>query len=407
MKRVFLTLALSSFVAVVAKADVLRVGREAPTLIATVALANEGDVVEVPAGEWAGPLRIEHRITLRGTGGTIDGGGDGTIITVVAPGAVLENLIIQNSGNDLSHNDACIRTEPEAVGAVLRGNTIRECAFGIWIHTTPEVQIIDNDVTGREELRTGDRGNGIQLFDAHHLVVRNNEIRSSRDGIYVSATEDSLIEGNHTNGQRFGIHYMFSYRNTLRNNQANDNVVGLALMESRDLIVEDNEAIGNERTGLLFRDAQTCQIRRNHLEGNGQGMFFFSSTDNVIVNNRIVGNEVGAKVWAGSIRNEVRANQFVANRQQVFYVGAEDLVWGETGGNVWSDYVGWDQDGDGVGERPHRVDSFGARLVHTYPAAVLLMRSPSLEMLSRLEAQMPVLRVPTVVDIAPLIGESP
>jgi nitrous oxidase accessory protein len=136
-------------------------------------------------------------------------------------------------------------------------------------------------------------------------------------------------------------------------------------------------------------------------------MFFFSSTDNVIENNWILDNEMGMKVWAGTVRNRVKGNVIRGNRVQVFYVGAEDQIWGESGqGNHWGDYLGWDQDGDGVGDRPHRVDSFTTQLLHRYPSAVLLMRSPALEMLSHLADRLPVLRTPTVVDVSPLISEA-
>jgi nitrous oxidase accessory protein len=173
-------------------------------------------------------------------------------------------------------------------------------------------------------------------------------------------------------------------------------------MQSRDLTVVGNTAINNERQGLLFRDAQNCEIRGNRLEHNGQGMFFYSSTDNVIEDNRVAHNDIGLKIWAGSLRNRVVGNTIVGNRQQIFYVAATDLIWGEDGeGNYWSDYLGWDQDGDGVGDRAHRVDSFTASLFFRYPAAALLLRSPALELLRHLERGLPLLHVPTVIDLAP------
>jgi nitrous oxidase accessory protein len=315
--------------------------------------------------------------------------------------------MIRNSGEDVGASDACIYVEPSATGAVLIDNSLTRCAFGIWVHETDGVKVIGNRIESREELRTNDRGNGIHLFNASHLVVRDNQVSIARDGIYVSATEDSLIEGNVTSNVRFGIHYMYSYRNIVRGNIANDNTVGLALMESRDLVVEDNRASRNKRNGLLFRDTEGSQIRRNHLEGNGNGMFFFSSVDNVIEDNRIIDNEMGLKIWAGTRRNRVEGNVIRGNREQVFYVGSEDQIWGEGGrGNYWSDYIGWDQDGDGVGDRPHRVDSFTTRLLHRYPSATLLLRSPALEILAHLADRLPMFRTPTIVDLAPLIVET-
>jgi len=390
----------------VASARTLEVGRDAPSVSATVALSEDGDVVVVPEGIWPGPVTVDRRITLRGPG-TIDGGGEGTVITVTAAGAVIEGLVVRAGGADLAERDSCIYTEPTAEDIRVVDNVVRDCAFGIWIHQSARAHIVGNRVFGRAEARAADRGNGIHLFDADHLVVRENEVEDSRDGIYVSATDDSVIEDNRMNGQRYGVHYMYSYRNTLRNNTANGNTGGFALMQSRGLLVEGNVAVDNDEVGLLFRDAQECRIIGNRLEGNGQGMFFFSSTDNTIQGNHLVGNEVGAKIWAGSVRNDIRDNVFASNRQQVFYVGAHDLVWGEEGrGNLFSDYIGWDQDGDGIGDRPHRVDSFSANLLYRYPTAALLIRSPVLELLSHLEARMPILRVPTVVDVAPVISDS-
>ena len=387
-----------------AGAAVIRVGSDAASVAEAIDVARTGDVVEIPPGHWPGPARIDKAITLRGLGGTLDGGGNGTVLFIEAPGARVEGLTVSNSGRDVGAPDACIFITPEATGAVVRDSSLTRCTFGIWVHQTEGVQILSNRIEGRTDLRVPDRGNGIHLFDASHLIVRGNQVVQARDGIYVSATEDSLIEDNVTENQRFGIHYMYSYRNTLRGNVSSDNIVGMALMESHDLVVENNETLRNERYGILFRDARSCEIHGNRVEQNATGMFFFSSTENSIRDNRIAHNELGLKIWAGTRRNAVEGNLILGNRQQVFYVGAEDQVWGELGrGNYWGDYVGWDHDGDGVGDRPHRVDSFKARLLHQFPAAVLLLHSPALEMLSHLSERLPLLRTPTVVDRAPLL----
>jgi nitrous oxidase accessory protein NosD len=52
------------------------------------------------------------------------------------------------------------------------------------------------------------------------------------------------------------------------------------------------------------------------------------------------------------------------------------------------------------------VDSFTAGLIYRYPGAALLLRSPALEMLAHLADRLPLLRTPTIVDRAPLLGES-
>ncbi len=382
----------------------LRVGVDGPDVQRTLDRAQDGDVVLVPPGVWRGPVVLDKRVTLRGAGGSLDGGGSGTVLRVRAAGAVVEGLRVQASGQDLGGPDACIYVEKVAVGARLSDNHLTDCAFGIWVHETEHAQIIGNRVIGSVTGHRSNRGNGIHLFNAKHLVVRGNEISGGRDGIYVSATEESLIEANTMTGTRYGIHYMFSYSNQVRRNVVRDSTNGFALMSSHHLEVEDNVASGNAERGLLLRDVEYCTIARNRLERNGEGLFMYSTTENLIVENVMIHNEVGARIWAGSVRNDVRRNTFAGNRIQIFYVGAEDLIWGDPlPGNYWADYLGWDQDGDGVGDRPYRVDSFTSRLTYTYPAAALLLRSPALELLAHLEQRVAVMRVPTAVDLRPLI----
>ena len=369
---------------------------------AAIDRAAPGDVVEVPDGVWPGPVRVDRAVTLRGAGGVIDGGGQGRVITVAAPGAVLEDLQVRASGTDLQRPDACVYVEPEAVGAVIERLDAEECLFGIWIHTTPGVRVEDSTIRGLAGRPNSEKGNGIHLFDASGLIIRGNTVRDARDGIFVSATEDSLIEGNTAEHMRYGIHYMYSYDNTVRGNVTRFNSGGIALMQSRGLVVEDNVSTDNARHGILFRDVMESRIAGNRVERNGEGLFFFSSLDNEIVDNRVAANDIGARVWAGTERNRVSGNAFIGNRQQVYYVAASDQTWGAAGeGNYWSDYLGWDQDGDGEGDRPYRVDSLVARLIFENPAAVLLLHSPTLELLSRAAATVPALRVPTVVDVAP------
>lgn len=388
-----------------AAAAELRVGIDAATVQGTVDLAGDGDVVVVPEGTWAGPVVVRTRLTLRGDGGVLDGGGRGTVLRIEAAGATVEGLGLRGSGDDLSGPDACLYVAKGADDVVIRGNTLHAQAFGVWLHAAKRVTVADNRIFGAEDGHQSDLGNAVQLFDADHAKVIGNHISGGRDGVYVSATDFSFIERNEIERTRYGVHYMFSYDNTVRANVATHNGSGLALMGSHRIVATDNVATDNQVHGILFRDVQYSTITGNRLERNGMGLFFYSSTENVIADNLVRHNEVGAKIWAGSYRNKVSGNRFVGNRRQIFYVSTFDLVLGEEGpGNMWSDYFGWDQDGDGVGDRPYRVDSFSAHLVHKYPAAVLLMRSPALELLTHLQERMPVLKVATVIDKRPLVG---
>ena len=399
------TLANAALMASAAEPRTLRVGVAAASIAATVAIAREGDTVVVPLGVWREHVVVDRRIVLRGEpGAEIDGGGRGTVLSVSAAGAVVEDLGVRGSGTDLSRDFACVLLGNQATGATLRRLAVRHCAFGIYIDRTSGARVLDSEVIGSREGPRSSRGNGIHLFDASRLEIRGNRISGGRDGIYVTATEDSLIAQNVVEHSRYCVHYMFSYRNRLLDNRCSHNAEGYALMGSNHITVRRNVASDNTGRGMLFRDAQDCVIVGNRLERNGEGLFFYSSTENLVSGNIVRNNRVGARVWAGSVRNTVHGNQFEGNQTHVFYVGAQDLRWGKgRAGNFWSDYLGWDQDGDGVGDRPYRINSFQTGLIARFPAAALLMRSPAMELLSLFEARMPLLRTPTIVDPYPMM----
>jgi len=405
MRRLALAAALAALLGAPASlsATELIVGQAAPTVQETIAAAAEGDVVVLPPGVWPGPVVLDKRVTLTSRGGSLAGGDRGTVLTVLAAGARVDSLVARGSGVDRAGPDACVWVGPEATGASIIDSEFTDCTFGIWVHEASDVELRRNHVVGRTDIRQqSNRGNGIHLFDATNAQVVGNRVERARDGVYVSACEDSLIADNRLSHQRYGIHYMYSWNNTIRGNVATHNVMGIALMQSHHLVVEGNVSSDNERHGILFRDVQYSRIADNIVERNGEGLFFFSSLDNEIVNNRIAHNEMGARVWAGTERNVVTGNAFIGNRQQVYYVASTDQEWGgEDSGNHFSDYLGWDQDSDGRGDRPYRVESFRSHLLHRYPSAVLLLNSPALELLSRLQERMPALRTPTIIEPAP------
>jgi nitrous oxidase accessory protein len=390
----------------VAAAAELHVGESAPDLQSTVDLAVDGDTVVVPAGRWTGPVVLDRAITLTAeAGGVIVTSGAGHTVRIAAPGAVVDRITVEGSGHEFDGEDACIHIDPTATGAVVQDSAMSACLWGIWVHETHDVKLLGNSVGGLPGVRDADRGNGIHLFDALNVEVRGNTVQHARDGIYVSATEQSVIADNVASNQRFGIHYMYSYDNEISGNITTDNVLGTALMTSFRLKVHHNVAKRNTRQGMLFRDIQYCDVHDNLAEANGEGLFFYSSLDNDIHHNVLRGNQVGARVWAGTERNRVWGNAFVGNRQALFYVSAHDQAWGtpEEGGNYWSDHLAWDQDGDGFTDRPYRADATTATLLYTYPAAVLLLTSPALELLRAMTARLPALRVPSVVDARPLM----
>ena len=94
------------------------------SLAEALALAEEGDTVEVYGGVFAGPLVLEKPVKLVGYDWpVIDGGGRGTVVKIAAPDTALNGFFIKNSGDVLAEENSGIAVE--APGAILENKRSR------------------------------------------------------------------------------------------------------------------------------------------------------------------------------------------------------------------------------------------------------------------------------------------
>lgn len=372
------------------------------SIAAAVQRARAGDVVEVERAHYTEHLVLDKPLTLRGLGRpTISGGLTGDTIRITSPDVAVDGIIVADSGADLGAKNAGISILPGAHRAVVRHCDFAYDLFGIYIEGANDVRVEDNLITGKRDFASAQRGNGIQLYHTTGARIVGNHISFTRDGIYVDISHHALFRGNRIHDVRYGTHYMNSYYNTWEGNEVFHNRTGLALMETRNQVVRNNRAWGNSDAGIMLRTIQDSVVEGNVVAGNRRGFFIYDAEFNKIRGNRIERNAIGAHVWAGSIHNEVDGNDFVDNREQVRYVAARDEAWGQKRGNYWSNYVGWDRDGDGRGDTPYEANDVVDRLVWRLPLVKLLMASPAVQTLRLIAQQFPLLRAPSIVDAHP------
>ncbi|KLR57493.1 nitrous oxide reductase family maturation protein NosD [Diaphorobacter sp. J5-51] len=401
-----LMLALAMTLAGACQAATLHV-RAGDDLTAAVRKAKAGDVLEIARGTYRANLVIDKPLTLRGVDRpTISGGNQGDTIRVTAPDVVIEGLIVRDSGDDLKDQNAGIYLYPGAHRAVVRRCDLTYNLFGLWIEKANDVLIEHNVITGKREYSSPQRGNGVQLYNTKGAKILNNNISFVRDALYVDVSHHALFKGNRLHHSRYGTHYMNSYYNLWEDNDTYYNRGGLALMEVREQTVRNNRAWGNSDHGIMLRTLQDSVIEGNVVAGNSRGFFIYDVEYIKLNNNLVVDNTVGVHLAAGSKNNEVEGNDFISNREQVRYVGARDERWGAKSGNHWSNYLGWDRDGDGVGDAPYEANDMVDRLTWRHPSVKLLLASPAVQALRLVGRQFPVLRVPSVVDPKPRMQPS-
>ncbi|HJW55644.1 MAG TPA: nitrous oxide reductase family maturation protein NosD [Burkholderiaceae bacterium] len=369
---------------------------------AAIRAAQPGDTVQVARGDYNEHLVIDKPITLKGSNRpTISAGNSGDVIRVRVSDVTIEGFIIRDSGIDLDAQNAGIYIQPGADRATIRDCDLAYNLFGIWLEKSNNSQVVHNVITGKRDMMSTARGNGIQVYNTDGAQILDNNISYTRDGIYVDVSSHALFRGNKIHHVRYGTHYMNTHHSTWENNESYLNRGGLALMEVRDLVVRNNKAWGNTDHGIMLRTIQDSIVENNVVVDNGRGFFIYDAEYNTVRNNLVMHNRVGMHLSAGSSNNKIDGNDFIDNQEQVKFVAARDVEWGRTQGNYWSNYSGWDQDGDGVGDIAYEANDVVDRLNWQYPLVKLLLSSPSIQTLRFVARQFPILRAPSIVEKHP------
>ena len=402
----------------------LEVGPDEP-LQSAIDAAAPGAVLRLDAGVYAGNFVIAKPLTLRGEPGTVlDAQGQGDTVRVTASDVTLSGLTIRRSGHNLTAMNAGVFAEKTAARLTVENSVLELNAFGLWLDGCPDAKILGNRVSGDPTVRSQDRGNGIHLFNVSGAEVADNEVWHTRDGIYIDTSNGNTLRGNTLRDLRYGIHYMYSYDNAVRDNLTRNTRTGYALMQSKRLTVTGNRSQGDQNYGILLNFITQSTLANNIivdvqrgrspgmssaaagdiLGAEGKAIFVYNSQFNTLRDNVFAGAEIGIHLTAGSEDNTLYGNAFIDNQSQVKYVANRPQDWSFEGrGNYWSDYLGWDLDGDGVGDVPYEPNDGVDQLLWRYPSAKLLMSSPAIVTLRWAQRQFPVLKPQGVADSAPLM----
>jgi len=398
----------------------IRVTPDGTPLQAVIETAASGDRLRLAPGVYAGNFQLKKPITLSGEQGAIlDGGGEGNVLLVDAPDIRIEGLTIRGSGVNLTDLESALFVTPEGDGVRIENNRIERSATGIWLDGCDNPHVVNNRISGRTDLRSQDRGNGIHLFRTTGAYVADNEIWQVRDGIYIETANHNALHSNEMYDLRYGIHYMYAHDNTVTDNYTHDTRTGYALMQSRRLTVTGNRSERDQNYGILMNFITDSTIAHNRatdvrtgtnlaggdIEGaDGKALFVYNAPHNQIHHNLFAHSDIGIHLTAGSEGNLFWENAFIGNRTQVKYVVNQEREWSREGrGNYWSDYLGWDRNADGIGDRPYEPNDAVDALLWRFPLARILMNSPAVETLRWVQQQFPVLKPQGVRDSYPLM----
>ena len=323
---------------------------------AAIDRATAGDEIHIERGRYVENLRVDRTLTLRGINRpTISGSNQGDTIRVIAPDVVIEGLIVTDSGDSLLKQNAGIYIQPGAHRAIVRNCFLSYNLFGLWIEKANDVQVLNNNITGKRNYDSAKRGNGVELYNTKGARIIGNEISFVRDALYIDVSHHAIFQRNRLHHSRYGTHYMNSYYNLWEDNDTWKNQAGLALMEVRDQTIRNNRAWHNTDHGIMLRTLQDATVENNWVIDNGRGLFVYDVEYTNLLGNVVASNRTGVHL-SGSVRNKVDGNDFVGNQLQIKYAGTRDHEWGGEKGNYWSNYRGWDRNGDGRGDIPYEAN---------------------------------------------------
>ncbi len=389
-----------------AQADVLPV-KPNESIQAAIAGAKPGDTIRVERGIYVGQIILDKALIVEGIGKPVlRGTGKGSVVVVAADRCTIRGFVIEHSGGDLQAEDSGLLLKSN--DNLIEANELRDVLYGIYLYHAARNTIRGNSVRGRPELETGERGAGLHIWNSPDNLIEDNTITEARDGLYIQASHRNTVRRNRVSRLRYGLHYMNSDDNKFDDNLFEHNIAGAAIMYSKRIEFRRNAFIHNRgfsSFGILFQDCEDNLAEDNFFIDNATGIFMEALRRSTFRRNVIAENDLGLMIYSNSTDNLFTENNFVENLSPLQLVGKRAGVrWNEMKrGNYWSDYGGYDLDGDGVGDVAHKVQNVFEYLEGNYPRLRLYLNSPAAQALATAEKTFPIVKGSSEADAAPLM----
>ncbi len=374
--------------------------------------ARSGETIVVHGVQRGNFVVRVPNVTLVGApGAVLDGRGVGTVLTILAPNVRVRELAIRDGGADFVAMDSGIRSN--APRTSIRDVDVSNTLFGIYLAHSDESTIDHDRIAGRREIAIPIRGDALRIWYSRDVRVTNNHVQDARDDL-IWFSNHALIKGNSITGGRYGIHTMYSSDMTIVSNVIQNCEVGSYAMYSDRLHVEKNIFANNRGStgyGIGLKSIDDAIIVDNAFVSNHAGVYVDNSPSlegsvDQFDGNLFAYNEIG---FAGlpSARDDILLdNAFVQNYRQVAVLGGgtlRQLTWSRGKiGNYWSDYAGYDRDGDGVGDLPYEERSTYGMLSDLDSRLDVLAYSPAAAAIDFAARALPLFAPPaSIVDGAP------
>jgi nitrous oxidase accessory protein len=348
-------------------------------------------------GLYRADIAVHRSVTLRGDGSAVlEGLGDGDVLSIDSDDVSVENLFVRHSGHRQTTEDAGIR----AKGSRVRIADVRvdDALFGITLGPCKHCLIEHSRVQGLAGADVELQGDGIKLWESDDSLVKSSVVEGARD-VVVWYSRRVTLDGNTVRRCRYGTHLMYAHDSLVENSRLLDNVVGIFSMYRSRLHVVCNVlagALGAAGLGIGFKESDGVELSSNWIVGNTTGVYLDRTphTPSQAVTfrrNMIALNEVALGFLGSEAGLSFEGNDFHENVALVDYDAEGDPLQARFAHNHWSEYAGYDLNGDSVGDVPFELKQLSRELGDATPALRLFQGTVAFAMIDAISHVAPVL----------------
>jgi nitrous oxidase accessory protein len=378
------------------------VAHDEAELVRLVSDANGPRDVWLEPKRYATALAIKRPVSLHGRrGARISGPGEGSVVTIAADDVVLEDVVVDGSGPRYTTEDSGVKAKGNRI--VVRNVFADRTLFGISFEECHSC-VVESSLVKGADVAEALRGDGIKLWESHESLVRHNRVADSRD-VVVWYSRKVHLDDNLVTGCRYGTHFMYAHDSLVENSRMSGDVVGIFVMYSARLHAKNNViagAHGAAGIGIGFKESDAVQLEDNVLVGNTTGVYLDRTPrvpDQTVnfVGNVLGANDVAMRFHSSNGGAVFRANTFKENRALIEVEGGGDALGTKFEGNYWSDYDGYDLDGDGHGDLPFEFKQLSSELEQERPALRFFRGTLAIGMVDAVSRAFPLLQSRTLL----------
>jgi parallel beta-helix repeat protein len=291
-----------------------------------------------------------------------------------------------SSNITITQNDVYAVHNPAVIFTYVKNSVISQNMLKTWSSNIINFDHANyNTISNNNLTSTKSTGYCMNIYSSNYTTIFANQMYSSTSdqtnavGVGIAVVYgyfNSIVDNNITNPNNFGFVLDIANYNTLSGNIVSmkfngASPTGLWFTEGSSYnsvtnnIFDGRNDVNCSTIGMEISTGANNVINGNTIINNKYGLTFkdymFATTNNTIFGNAIQNNGVGAEIYS-STWNYFYNNNFIGNgiQAQTNYYGTPLAnYWNTTftqGGNYWSNYLGADINGDGIGDTPYVID---------------------------------------------------